>query len=550
MDPEKTTKAPSTRSVSDDNSPVYNEVHVDPVFGQTKRGLSGRHVQLMALGGSIGTGLFVGIGGSLRSSGPLSLVLGYIAYCIAFIWPCNLCVGEMATYLPIRGSIFEFAKRYVDEAFGFALGWTYFYTAAMLLCAELSAVATVISFWDDKTNPAAWVALALVVMIAANVFAVQWYGESEFIMASTKILLIVGLILLTFITMVGGNPKHDAYGFRHWKNGDFIHAYWTTGSLGEFLGWWKVVLYAAFSVAGPDLLALAAGEIANPRRQIPRVAKRAFYRIAGFYVMGVFAVGILCSSRDQRLLDALAEGSSGAAASPWVIGIQNLGIEGLPSLINFLILLSAWSCGNAYLYAASRTLYSLALDGQAPQIFKKCSKAGVPLYTVAVPSLIGCLAFMVASSSSVTVFGWFVNLATIGFVLSYTGYLVTFIGWYRALKAQGISRDTLPWKAPFQPYTAYFAIGSGCVVVLFSGWNTLKPFDTQGFITSYFGVAFASFMFVLWKVVKRTSFVVPAEADLLSGKAEVDEECRHWDEEPEKERAEMTRMQRFWDACW
>ena len=137
----------------------------------------------MALGGSIGTGLFVGIGGSLRSSGPLSLVLGYIAYCIAFIWPCNLCVGEMATYLPIRGSIFEFAKRYVDEAFGFALGWTYFYTAAMLLCAELSAVATVISFWDDKTNPAAWVALALVVMIAANVFAVQWYGESEFIMA-------------------------------------------------------------------------------------------------------------------------------------------------------------------------------------------------------------------------------------------------------------------------------------------------------------------------------------------------------------------------------
>jgi len=120
MDPEKApVKTPSTASVADDVA-----VDIDPVFGQTKRGLSGRHVQLMALGGSIGTGLFVGIGGVLRTSGPLSLVLGYLCYCVAFIYPCNLAVGEMATYLPIRGSIFEFAKRYVDEAFGFALGWT------------------------------------------------------------------------------------------------------------------------------------------------------------------------------------------------------------------------------------------------------------------------------------------------------------------------------------------------------------------------------------------------------------------------------------------
>lgn len=181
MDEEKSAvKVPSRISATDIST---DEIIVDPVFGQTKRGLSGRHVQLMALGGSIGTGLFVGIGGVLRTSGPLSLVLGYLCYCICFIWPCNLAVGEMATYLPIRGSIFEFAKRYVDEAFGFALGWTYFYTATMLLCAELSAVATVISFWDADTNPAAWVAWALVVMIALNIFAVRWYGESEFIMA-------------------------------------------------------------------------------------------------------------------------------------------------------------------------------------------------------------------------------------------------------------------------------------------------------------------------------------------------------------------------------
>jgi amino acid transporter len=184
MDLEKRASSMKAPSPVDAEASSTNEgTIVDPVYGLTKRGLSGRHVQLMALAGSIGTGLFVGIGSSLRTSGPLSVLLAYIIYCIVFIYPCNLAVGEMATYLPIRGSIFEFAKRYVDPAFGFALGWTYFYTAVMLLCAELSAVATVISFWDDKTNPAAWVALALGVMILLNIFAVKWYGESEFVMA-------------------------------------------------------------------------------------------------------------------------------------------------------------------------------------------------------------------------------------------------------------------------------------------------------------------------------------------------------------------------------
>jgi amino acid transporter len=100
------------------------------------------------------------------------------------------------------------------------------------------------------------------------------------------------------------------------------------------------------------------------------------------------------------------------------------------------------------------------------------------------------------------------------------------------------------------PYAAYFAIGAGCVVILFSGFNTFKPFDVQGFITSYFGVAFAACLFVFWKAVKKTKFVKPVEVDLLTGKAEVDAECKEWDEEPEKERAQMSRMERVWDSCW
>lgn len=524
-------------------------------MGSTKRGLKSRHVQLMAIGGSIGTALFVGIGGSLSRAGPLSLLLGYMFWGIGFIWPCNLYTAEMIAYLPIKGQIFELASRYVDPAAGFALGWTYFFGGSMLVCVEHAAVAAVIQYWNSDINPAAWVTISIVVCYFLNVVAVKWYGETEFIMASTKIILLVGLILLTFITMVGGNPHHDAYGFRYWKHGLATHTYYTDGTTGGFLAWWTCVRYAAFTIAGPDLITMAAGEIQNPRKTIPRVARLVFYRLVGFYIVGVLAVGILCSSRDPRLLGALESGASGAAASPWVVGIQNLGIEGLPSVINVVIMLSGFSCGNAYLYSTSRTLYSLAQDGQAPKIFLKCTKAGVPIWCVTAVSLIGCLTYLVSSNGAVTVFYWFVNLTTIAFVLVYTSYIFVWTRWYEACKVQGLDRKTLPYHVPFAPYTAWFGIGAGCVCMLFMGFDVFVPWDTQGFVTFYFGLAFGFVMFVFWKVWKKTKWVSPANADLYTGLAEVDEECKCWESPEAKEKeherlAQMNVFSRTWEKMW
>ncbi|RAH66704.1 putative proline permease [Aspergillus aculeatinus CBS 121060] len=523
---------------------------------QTKRGLSSRHVQLMAIGGSIGTGLFVGIGSYLRDAGPLSVFLGFLFYGICFIWPVNLCVGEMCAYLPIRGSIFELAARYIDPAFGFAMGWVYFYGGLMLVCTEYAAVATVMQYWNTSVNPAVWVAMAIVVCFLLNIVAVKWYGETEFIMASTKILLLLGLVLLTFITMVGGNPHHDVYGFRNWQHG-VMFEYYSAGATGRFLGFFSVVVYAGFSVAGPDLPALAAGEIANPRLTIPRVVKMTFYRIVGFYVIGVLAVGIICNARDPRLLSALDSSSAvGSAASPWVIGIENLGIRGLPGFINLLILLAGWSCGNAYLYSSSRTLYSLARRGQAPRVLCRCTASGVPIYCVVVVSLLSCITFLVASASAVTVFYWFVDLTTCAFVLTYTSMVVVFLAWYRALKAQGLDRSTLlPWASPAQPYAAILAVVIGSVVTLFNGFTVFAPFSVQGFVTSYFGIAFWVVMFAVWKVWKRTTWVKPEDVDLLAGKAEVDAECRVWEDGglEERRREELARMhwvRRAWEKMW
>ncbi|KAK2612650.1 hypothetical protein QQS21_001266 [Conoideocrella luteorostrata] len=520
-------------------------------YGETKRGLSPRHVQLMAIGGSIGTGLFVGIGSRLSQSGPLSLVLGYLLWGTLFVWPCNLCVAEMCAYLPVRGSIFELASRFVDPALGFAMGWTYFYAGVMLVCTEYSAVATVMQYWNTEVNPAAWIAMSMVVCIALNVVAVKYYGESEFIMASTKIILLIGLILLTVITMCGGNPHHDAYGFRHWQNGNAMHPYYASGAVGCFLGWWRVMIYAGFTIAGPDMIALAAGEIQNPRRTIPRVAKLIFYRLVGFYVLGVLGVGIICSSRDNRLLGAIADDNAGSAASPWVIGIQNLGIDGLPHVVNAAVLLSGLSCGNAYLYSSSRTLYGLARDGQAPKFLMKCTKSGVPVYAVAVVSLITCVTFLVSSNAAVQVFNWFVDLTTTGLIATYTFMLVIFIFWHRARRYQDLPDGALPYVAPVQPYWAYFALGLGCLALTFIGFDSFVPFKPQGFVTGYFCIPYSSTLYFGCKIWKKTKIVDPRTADLVSGKAEVDEECRIWEEGgiDKNWRARLAEMP-LWRRCW
>lgn len=405
-------------------------------------------------------------------------------------------------------------------------------------------------------------------------------------MGSTKVLLLIGLVLATLITMSGGNPQHDAYGFRNWSNRNFIHSYYAEGATGIFLSICISVRYAVFTVAGPDIVALSAGEIRNPRKTIPSVAKMIITRIMGIYITGVLAVGIICSSRDPRLMGAIDSGKAGSAASPWVIGLLNVGVSGfLPGFINFLIMLSGWSCGNAFMYSSSRTLYSLAQDGQAPKIMLKCTKSGVPWVCVTTVSAISLLSFLVASNSSSVVFGWFVDLTTVALVVNFTAMSWVFINWRRALKVQGIStigknnmnngtgifsflrlskspeitEDTIifPFIAPGGSWTPYTCALLGSTISIFIGFDVFYPFSYRGFITSYFGLFWFAVMFLFWKVFKRTKFVDIKDIDIyLHGRKQaIDDECRHWeygttDEANREGLKKMNVFSRAWRKGW
>lgn len=181
----------------------------------------------------------------------------------------------------------------------------------------------------------------------------------------------------------------------------------------------------------------------------------------------------------------------------------------------------------------------------------KCTASGVPIYCVATVTIITCITFLVSSNSAVQVFYWFVDLTTTGLIASYSMMLVTFIGWYRARIAQGLEPSTLPYLAPLMPYWAYFALGLSSITLLFIGFDSFAPFSVQGFITGYFCLPYTLTFFIGWKVMKKTKFVNPKTADLVGGKAEVDEECRVWEDGGVEENWKIALGEMsFWRRCW
>lgn len=257
-----------------------------------------------------------------------------------------------------------------------------------------------------------------------------WYGEAEFWFASLKIIAIVGLIILGIVLFFGGGPNHDRLGFRYWQRpGAFVEPYLVPNiNTGRFLAFWTAMIKCGFSfIFSPELITTAAGEAASPRRNIPKAAKRFIYRLFAFYILGALVIGVIVAYNDKNLLQGVASGSSGAGASPFVIGIQNAGITGLNHVINAVVLISAFSSGNSWVFAGSRTLYSLAGEGQAPKIFLRCNKNGVPYNAVIVTWMIGLLSFLNLSTSGSTVFYWFTNITTIGGFISWVIVAVAYL---------------------------------------------------------------------------------------------------------------------------
>ncbi|WRT67563.1 uncharacterized protein IL334_004535 [Kwoniella shivajii] len=493
---------------------------IQPREEETHRALKSRQISMIAIGGAIGTGLVIGSGTSIARSGPGSV---FVAYCIMGVvcFGVLLALGEMSTKYPTKKGFAGHGTRCVDPAFGFATAVIYLCKYLILSPNQIVAGSLVIRYWNAKINGAVFVTILIVFVIAINTLGVKWFGEVEFWLSFIKILTLTGLILLGLIIDLGGVPGQDRLGFAYWKHGKAFKPYKTTGTEGQFLGWWNAMVLALFAYTGSELVAITVGEAKNPRKTVPAAIKKTFFRIIFFYIFCILIVGMIVDSSSKLLAQAAAKGTAGgASASPFVVAIQAAGIKGLPSVINACILIFTISAANSDQYVATRTLYGMAKDGHAPRIFTKCTSRGVPWVAFMFTGMFMGLAYLVADSDALVIFNYFVNTVTILGGLTWVSILSSHVGFMRGMKAQGISRDTLPYKAPFEPYLTYFSLFMICLVCLFKGFDAFMPFNYKNFITNYIGIPVYVISYFGYKIFYRTKAVKMHEMDLTSGARE------------------------------
>ncbi|KAL5122053.1 hypothetical protein ACEQ8H_000270 [Pleosporales sp. CAS-2024a] len=506
----------SRRKKSAVNPQVLAGEIFDERYETTHRGLKSRHAQMIALGGTIGTGLFVGSGQTLARGGP-AFILGTYSFMLLLIFCTVSGMIEVAAYLPTQGSSMNlFGYRYVSRSLGFGLGWLYFYSLGILVPSEITAAGLVIGYWNPPVNIAVWITIMILFIVGLNCFPVRFYGETEFWFAGTKVIMILGLLLSSFILFWGGGPNHDRLGFRYWKDPGAANTYIETGNTGRFIALLSTLVLSVFPFTfAPELLVATGGEMQNPRHNLPTAARRYIYRLVFFYVFSVLAIGVICPSNDAKI----TSGGHGAGASPFVVGIKRAGIPALDSIINAGIIISAWSSGNSFLFLSSRSLYALALSGNAPRVFKTCSKSGVPYYAVATSSLFAALAYLNVGSSSAVVFNWFVNLTNTSGFISWICCGIIFLRFRKACDAQGIT--DLPYRSPTGQWGAWVVIVSFTCLCLINGFDVFFPekWNVSSFFTAYVGIPMF-FLFYLphriWARQDRWAYD-PREVDMVTG---------------------------------
>lgn len=471
---------------------------------QLQRKLGARHLNMIAIGGSIGTGLFLASGATIANAGPGGALLAYVLIGI-MIYFLMTSLGELATHNPTSGAFFTYGTKYVEGGFGFALGWNYWYNWAITVAFELVAVQFIMKFWFPDIPGVYWSAIFLAIIFGINALTVKGFGESEFFFSLIKVLAIIAFIIIGIWMIVKIMLTPGAEAFANWSIGD-------APFVGGFQALIGVAMIAGFSFQGTEMVGVAAGESKDPKKTIPVAIKQIFWRILLFYIVCIFVIGTLIAYNDPRLLQAAA--TDDIALSPFTLLYEKAGFAFAASIMNAVILTAILSAGNSGMYSSTRMLFDMARKGSAPKMFARLDPRGVPMNALYATTVIAALCFLTTFFGEQEVFNWLLNMSGMCGFIVWLGIAISHYRFRKGYLAQGYKLEDLAYRAKFFPFAPWFAFILCTIVVLGQNYQDVLAGHWMGVLSTYISIPLFLAIWFGYKWKKKTKLVSYQEMDV------------------------------------
>ncbi|KAF9151630.1 hypothetical protein BG015_006414 [Linnemannia schmuckeri] len=508
----------------------HHDVLMDVSQDGLKRDLRLRHMIMIAIASTIGTGLFLTSGSTIAAAGPGGALLAYVLIGIWLIFVCQA-VGEIATLLPLPGAFNAWGGRIFDEAFSFQMTWMYCVNWALTIPAQLSASSLIVSFWlpaDTKFPP--WVVplIIIILMVFINIAGIKTYGELAYWFSVPKVLTIIIFIICGILVDAGAIGGHT-YGFENWR----IEGAPFKGGFTSFI---TTLIVVAYANSGIEITGVTAAESRNPHKHVPRAVNTVLIRITFFYIASIFLLGSIVANDDPLLVNT----DHSATRAPFTIVFAKAGIRGAADFMNAVVFTSVFSAINSDFYVTTRMLLSLSRNGWIHKSIGHINSRGVPVVAVALVTACSSLSLITVFVGSGVVFQWFISfIGSITF--QYWLYILLLHFRFRyCWKAQGRAVRDLPYVAWGYPYGNILGVIIGCCCIasnwylsvinppqhpgagvpeeMMSAYRSRRDAYIQGILGAWFPWFLSGTLFFSYKYICGTKLIKAVDADLDTGR--------------------------------
>lgn len=445
-----------------------------------QRKMQARHLVMLALGGVIGTGLFLSSGYTIQQAGPFGTILSYLVGALV-VYLVMLCLGELSVAMPQTGAFHSYAAKYIGPGTGYTVAWLYWLTWTVALGSEFTAAGLLMQRWFPSISVWIWSALFALLIFGLNALTVKFFAESEFWFSSIKVIAIVLFILLGAGAMVGVIPLVNAEPAPFFTNVTSAGLF-PNGAFAILM----TLLAVNFAFSGTELIGIAAGETVNPSQTIPKAIRTTLWRLIFFFVGTMVVLSALLPMSEAGVLE-----------SPFVTVLERIGVPYAADIMNFVILTAILSAANSGLYASSRMLWSLAEKKTISPIFLKLTKQGVPINALIFSMVGGALALFSSIIAPDTVYIALVSISGLAVVAVWMSISVSQFLFRRRYLQEGNSVKDLVYRTPFYPLVpiaSFVLCLASCIGI---------AFDPTQRIALYCGVPFILFCYASYSITQK-----------------------------------------------